>query len=347
MKTNILVLFTMVAIISACTQKKADQQVQDDKVVVKTIKVEEIQYNPFLTYSGVIKANKEAALGAALPGRVEKLYFKEGDNVKEGTLIAEMSAEMLMQAQAENTALKKDFERLQRLKDKGSVSDMNYDHVKAQLEASDAKVAMLLKNTRIVAPFSGMITDVNVQEGENFSLVPTGIDLNNFSLSSGVVKLMQINPVKVVIEVGEKDLPNISKGQPATVVLDAYPGKTIAGKVSYIKPVLSNTTHTATVEIEAQNQGLIMKPGMYAKVTLSAPVVKGLFVPSNAIAKQEGMGEEYVFILEGNKVHRVNITKVYTAEEKVAVTGLEAGQEVVTSGKNKLSEGVEVIVKNN
>ena len=266
--------------------------------------------------------------------------------MKAGDLIAEMSAEMLMQAQAENTALKKDFERLQHLKDKGSVSDMNYDHVKAQLEASDAKVGMLKKNTQIKAPFSGIIAAVNVKEGENFSFVPSGIDLNNLSLASGIVKLMQINPVKVEIEVGEKDLSKISKGQPATITLDAFPGKAFTGKILFIKPFLSGSTHSATVEIEVANTGMIMKPGMYASASITIPAINGIFVPSNAILKQEGMGDEYVYTLVKNTAHRVNIKRVYVSEDKVAVTGLEAGQEVITFGKNKLSEGTEVNVKN-
>lgn len=346
MRTKILIFVLITAFAAGCASKKSGENVQNEKPNVRIARAEESNYIPVLTFSGVVKAFKEANLGAALPGRIEKLYFDEGDNVKAGDLIAEMSAEMLMQAQAENTALKKDFERLQHLKDKGSISDMNYDHVKAQLEASDAKVGMLKKNTQIKAPFSGIIAAVNVKEGENFSFVPTGLDLNNLSLASGIVKLMQVNPIKIEIEVGEKDLSKIRKGQVASITLDAYPEKTFTGKISYIKPYLSSSTHTAAVEIEATNTGLIMKPGMYAGVTISAPAISGIFIPSNAIMKQEGMGEEYVYVLVKNTAHRINIKRVYVSEDKVAVLGLEAGQEVIIYGKNKLSEGTEVNIKN-
>jgi len=346
MRTKISILVFITVIIASCTSKKPADNTRNEKPVIKTAKVEESNYIPVLTFSGSVKAFREANLGAVLPGRIEKLYFEEGDNVKAGDIIAEMSAEMLMQAQAENTALKKDFERLSHLKDKGSVSDMNYDHVKAQYEASDAKVAMLKKNTQIKAPFSGIIAAVNVKEGENFSFVPTGLDLNNLSLASGIVKLMQVNPIKIEIEIGEKDLSKIKIGQAATITLDAYPEKKFTGKVHYIKPVLSGTTHTATVEIEVSNPGMIMKPGMYAGVTITAPAISGMFIPSNAILKQEGMGEEFVYVLVKNTAHRINIKRVYVSEDKVAVVGLQAGQEVITYGKNKLSEGTEVSVKN-
>lgn len=346
MKSKLLLIALIVFIFTGCKTKKKEDISKDEKIVVSTIKVENSEYSPVLSYSGVVKAYKEANLGAALPGRVEKIFFTEGESVKEGALIAELSGEMLLQAQIENEALKKDYERLERLKEKGSISDMNYDHVKAQYEASQAKVALLKKNTQIKAPFSGIIASINVKEGENFSFIPSGLDMSNLSLASGIVKLIQINPIKIEIEVNEKDLSQINKGQLAEITLDAYPTKSFNGKVRYIKPVLSTSSHTAIVEIELNNNGDMIKPGMYANVSITTPKIKGLIIPASSIIRQEGMGDEYVFVIKENKAQRVNIKKVFSSNDKVVVSGLEEGQDIAVFGKNKLSEGTIVTVKN-
>ena len=153
-----------------------------------------------------------------------------------------MSDELLIQAQIEMQTLRKDFERIARLKEKESISVMDYDHVKAKYEASQAKVEMLKKNTSIVAPFSGVITDIMVNEGENYTFVPSV--RNDLKIVGGIVSLKQLNPLKVSISVNEKQLHAVTKGEEVRFVFDAAPDAPVTGKVSYIAPVLSSMTRT-------------------------------------------------------------------------------------------------------
>ena len=140
--------------------------------LVSTVKVQEKSFNPKLSFTGTVFANKEANLGATLPGRVEKIFFEEGQSVRKGDLIVELSDEMLTQATIEYETIKKDFERVSRLREKGSISEMEYDHVKAKFEASKAKVEMVRKNTQVYAPFSGVIVERMMEEGEVYFINP-------------------------------------------------------------------------------------------------------------------------------------------------------------------------------
>lgn len=331
---------SIILVLTGCAQK--EQNVRETSVVkVGTTLSDEKEFHPLLSYSGTIMANKEASLGATLPGKIEKMYFQRGDEVPKGALMAELSGEMLTQARVEYDAIQRDFDRISRLKDKGSVSQMEYDHLKARLDASAAKVDMMQKHTQVIAPFSGTITDIMVNEGENYSLIPT-VDQQKMVINNGILKLMQLNPIKVSIEVNEKDLSKIKIGQTANVSADAFPERSFTARVIYINPVLSSISRTAAVEMEIHNPGHDLKPGMYANVSLIMPSVKGIFIPLSAICRSTGTSNDYIFTLEGGKAHKLFVKQIKTEGDKVFVDGLAAGTVIIHVGKSKLVEGTQV-----
>lgn len=346
MKTRIglIILVVFFANIS-CKHKSSSDANAVEAVAVTVATVDEREYAPVLNFSGTVEANREANLATTLPGRVEKIYFKEGDYIPQGKIIAELSDEMLIQAMVEYETLKKDFERIRRLKEKGSVRVIDYDHIKAKYEASEAKVRLMRKNTTITAPFSGVLTDIMIEEGENYALMPSVSP--DFKLKSGILTLMQLNPLKVKIEVNEKNLRFVSKGTLAKMRFDAIPDREFTGKVRMMKPTLNLSTRTTTVEIELENSKQEIKPGMYANVELVLDKVTGLFVPLNAIYRQSGTGDDYLFVVDAeHKVKRVLINRIQTIGDEVVVSGVSKGLQIVIDGKNKLSEGSVVKVSN-
>ena len=341
LKKKTLIATSMVALlVTGCVNNKNETNDHAaDKAVKVTVAASEIkQYHPELRYTGTAEANQEVNLGSAIPGRVEKINYQKGSFVPKGAVIVEMSDEMLIQAQIELEAIRKDFERVSRLKEKGSMSIMDYDHIKAKYEATQSKVDMLKKNTSITAPFGGILTDIMVHVGENSSIAPSiGDDLK---VKNGVVTLMQLNPLKVGIEVNEKQLNSISKGQTVDLFFDAYPDETISGKVSYISPVLSKMSRTSTVEITIPNNNGKLKPGMYCRTSIEMPQATGVFVPVNAIYRKQGTGDNYVFIANSdNTVTMQKVTRGEALEAWVHVAELDADAVVVVDGKNKLDNG--------
>lgn len=343
MKPTILGLtpLAIALVLTGCKTSKTEVPATEESApLVSTVVVEERIYSPTLSFTGTAFANREANLGATLPGKVEKIYFDEGQNVHEGDLIVELSDELLTQTIIENETIKKDFDRVSRLREKGSISEMEYDHVKAQFEASQAKVQMVKKNTRVYAPFSGMVVERMMEEGEVYFLNP-GLE-PGYSMRSGIVRLMQLNPVKVRFDVNEKDLGLIRKGLEVEVTFDGVAGKTYHGKVETIKQILSTTTHSATVEVTISNPQLEIKPGMFAYITVKLPEVKAPVVPLKSIYRLPGTSEDYLFSVANDTINRIPISRLESIGEYVAVKGIEPGIEVVLDGKTRVSQGQRV-----
>jgi len=344
METKIL-LISAAVFLTSCSSQKEKNSVEGlpETVPVKVAKAEEKSFTPSLELSGTAFADREANLGSALPGRVEKIYFPEGSHVKKGDLLVSMSGELYTQTLVEFQTIEKDFERVARLNEKGSVTQQEYDHVKAMYDASKSKVEMMKKNAEIVAPFSGIIVEYLVHDGENYFF---NLNLDpGYSSTSGIVRLMKLDPVLVEAEVNEKDLSMIRKDQSANVAFDAVSNTTFKGKIKYIKQALSTITHTATIRIEISNPGEIIKPGMYGHVKINLAPRKMVFVPVNAIYRQAGTSEDYIFITEGNIVKRIRTQRLATDNSFVAVSGLDPGTNVVVYGKEKISDGTLVEIK--
>jgi membrane fusion protein (multidrug efflux system) len=345
-KTLIIPLSIIVALFG-CNQQKQENKTEkeNNKTIVTTAKSEQKTYHPWQEYNGTAYAYKEANLGTALPGRVEDIHYEVGDYVNKGDLLVELSAELYAQALAEKNTLKKDFNRVKRLREKGSVSQQKYDHTKAKYEAAKAKARMMKKNCEIRAPFSGTIVDFLVQEGENFMFSPSLKP--NYTHTSGIVQLMQLDKIKVEIDVNESSLKDVSVGQQAKLIFDAYPQDEYKGTVSKIKPILNTETHSATTEITVNNREKKIKPGMYANVEIKLPETEDVFIPLNSIYRQPGTGNDFVFVVKNNNtVVRKPIERKYTMGDKVAVTGIEKNRKIVVNGKNKLNAGDKVIVDN-
>lgn len=343
---SLMITLSLLLVLMGCTQNNGkNDETQVNSIRVTTAKSKEAKYHPEKTYSGNSFPFKEANLGTTLPGKVENVRYEEGEYVSKGTLLVELSAELYAQAQAEKSGLEKDYNRLKRLREKGSVTQQKYDHIKAKYEAAKAKARMMKENCEVRAPFSGTIVDYLVKEGENFMFSP-GLK-PGYSHTSGIVQFMKLSKIKIKIDVNEKELKDIKKGQTARVIFDAFPDTTFKGEVSKIDPVLSTNTHSAKVEITVNNKERKLKPGMFATVKLRMPLKKDVFIPQEAIFRQAGTGNKYVFIVNGeNQAVRKQVTQLYTKEEQAAVKGIPKNKKVVVDGKNKINSGDKVIVDN-
>jgi len=343
MRKTVFTLLIAGLIFSGCSEKKEMNQNTAEAVKVRVVTATRGSINPELVYPATIQAGKEANLGASLPGRVEHVYYKEGDHVKKGALLAEMSGELYTQAMAEYEAVKKDYDRVERLKAKGSVTEQEYDHVKALYDGTSDKVEMLKKNTRIVAPFDGVIVDFIVQEGENYFFSPSLEP--GYSMTSGIVKLMQIDPLKVTFDVNERNLSSVHKGMAVKFTAGAL-ADTFTAKVSLIKPALSVLTRAATIEALVPNHHQKLLPGMSARVWIKLPEVKGVVVPVACLIHRAGSDEEYVIQIVDGKARITPVTRLCMEGETAIVTGVEDGAKVAITGKDRLYEGTAVSVVN-
>ncbi len=344
MRKIIPILMIVAGILTGCNSKENNTNVEKKQMIyVKAAKSTLINYTPELKLSGSVKAWKEANLGTIIPGKVEKILVKEGQFVKKGDLLVELSAELLTQSEIEYKTYQKDYNRVKTLFEDGSISEMDYDHIKAKYEAAFEKYKLLKKNCQIYAPFSGIITDKLLNEGETYTL---NLPLKpGYSHNPGILKLMKFDNVKIAVEVDENQLKNIHKNQDVKVNLSAFPNQIFNGKVYEIKQYLSNMTRTSTVYVKVKNTDRKIKPGMFAETSFILGEKSGVKIPRSAILQQEGTGNYYVLKINSTqnsgmaKAERVDINIIYNTNDFVVVTGLDEGKTVVTEGKSKVISG--------
>lgn len=336
------VLFFMVILLFSCNSNDKDENdYQNDVSEVSVIIAEKESFRPVLTFTGTIKPFREANLGTAIPGRVEKLYFSEGDWVNKGALLVQLSGEATAMARYEYETLKKDYERVERLRERGSATQQDYDHVKAKFKAAEAKYDFFKSNSEVRAPFSGVIVEYLVNEGETFTFSP-GLE-PGYSHASGILRLMQLNPVKATINVGENIIPQLDNIIEVSISTDVYTNEEFEGEITFIKPVLSPASRTAPVEVTINNPDNKLMPGMFARVNLKMEEDSLVFVPRHAVLdKDERTG--YVWMIKRSKAKKIQINILDEHNGRFAVTGIRHGDTIAVSRINALIENMDVKV---
>ena len=210
------------------------------------------------------------------------------------------------------------------------------DLARAQNTQSTARLDELrinLANTVIVSPVDGFVARRAVDPGAFVGQ------------NAPVVDVVDIGRVRLVANIVEKDLDQLRAGDDTMVEVDAFPGETFVGRIARIAPVLDPATRTASIEIEIPNPGFRLKPGMYARVTVTTDERKdALVVPANAVIDLGG--RRGVFLAAENDTVSFRPVSVGIDQDTQIeiLQGLTEGDRVVTVGAAALREGDRVII---
>jgi membrane fusion protein, multidrug efflux system len=288
-----------------------------------------------IDYTATLAAFEEVHFASASPGRIQNIYVEVGDHVKKGELIAEMDKTQLMQAKIQLENAKVNYERLKALKETNSISDQQYDQMKTQYDVAKSNVEFLEENTSLVSPINGVVTGKYFENGEMYSGAP-----NTQAGKAAIVSLMQIDPLKAIVNISETYFPDIYEGMKANVNLDIYPGKTFAGEVYRIYPTLDPLSRTFKVEVKLNNKGEKLRPGMFSRVSLDLGTYKTIVVPSIALLQQEGTNDKYVFIYDKGIAHKIKVQtgKRFNDKIEVLANGIKPGQQLIIAGQSNLMD---------
>ncbi len=162
--------------------------------------------------------------------------------------------------------------------------------------------------------------------------------------NTAVVSLVDIGTVRLIANLVEKDFKRIAVGGQAAVEVDAFPGEQFAGRVSRVAPVFDPATRTATMEIQIPNPGFRLKPGMYARVRLTADrKPNALTVPRNAIV--DIGGRRGVYTVDGDVAHFQAVQTGLADVDFIEITeGVQDGTRLVTVGALALRDGDRISV---
>ena len=326
-----------------------------------------------LSYTADISPNQVVNIFSRVDGYIAKLHVDKGDFVKAHQLLVEIDhtdyRHAVNQAKANLAAAKArvaqqdavvrnaklTFDRMHALIKDQFVSrqdldnaEVNFDAAKAAQESLQAQVNQMdvalaqaetnLAYSYIRAPFAGYIAERNLDTGSYVSSATASTS----TMSRGILSLHDIDTVRVLIEVVERDIPLVKIGQQAELRAEAYPDRIFEGTVTRIVQALNRATRTMTVEVDLPNRDRRLKGGMFARVEVMVGTHhQALQIPIDAVSRLEDT--QYVYIVEEGKARRVDIEVGVRQGNHVEVTkGLTGHEEIIVSGKDLVHDGTPV-----
>lgn len=339
MKTIIRTLFASSAALmmlgcSSGTENAADKTVENEVPSVSITQAVKRNVDHTHTYTSTVQPYIKNNIAPQSMNRISKINVEIGDFVTKGQVLAEMDQIQLRQAELQMKNYETEYNRLQELFDAGGLSQSDLDAIELAYNVSKTSYENLLENSVLTSPISGIVTARNYDAGDMY-----GMTLPLFTVE-------QIVPVKLLIGVSETDYSKIRKGAPVSITVDALPGKTFTGKVNRVYPSIDPMTRTVTVETVVNNSDKVLRPGMFARVTLNFETVESIIIPDTAVIKQTGSGERFVYIL--NPDNTVTYKKVELGlrldNEYEVLSGVVEGDKVVTGGQIRLKDGIKVTI---
>lgn len=330
-KTLSLAALAMLAV--ACNSDDKAGAAQQAKPQVKIAKVTSEDVPQTETYTATVESDLKNNIAPNTPYRIERIYVDVGDNVRKGQVLVQLDASNLQQLKLQLENQKVEFNRTAQLYQVGGASKAEYDNAKLQLDVFSTQLKQLMENTQLVAPISGVVTARNYDNGDMYSS------------GNPILTVEQTNPVKVMVNISEVYYKKVFKGMPVDIQLDAYEGEMFYGKVTIVYPAMDETTHTFPVEVTISNPDQRVRPGMFARATVNFGTLNHVLVPDEALVKQIGAGDRYVYVYKGGKVsyNKVELGKHIGTKYEI-LSGVKSGDEVVIAGQSRLANGKEVEV---
>ncbi len=306
---------------------------------------EELQWQDSISSVGTLRASQGAIISAEVSGTIWEIHFQSGQTVAKGDLLFELdtSSEQAELASAEATLnlAQLNLKRAQELRQSRTISQSELDTVVAQASEAKAEVNRISANLdkkRVVAPFSGRLGIRQVDIGEYLNP------------GTAVVSLQSMDPIYVDFSLPQQQISKVNEGYSIRLALDTYPDLQFKGNVEAIDPDLDETNRMFRVRAALANKQGMLRPGMFANVEVVQPQPSTVVaVPSTSVYYQ-AYGNT-IFVIkdkEGQSVVEQRFVKLGKAiGDFVSISeGIQAGEEVVTSGVFKLSNGRSVTVDN-
>ncbi|GHU61925.1 cation efflux system protein [Bacteroidia bacterium] len=327
-----------ITMLISCSQSKKKEDTAAAvvaKVKVNTTVAKSDSVEKTATYTATVKADVINQITPAVPGRIEKIYVEIGDRVQKGQLLVQMDASNLQQQNTQLANLEKDYARYSELLKVGGIAQQSVDQIKTQIDVLKTAIKNLQDNTQLLSPISGTVTARNYDNGDVFAQQP-------------VLTVQQMNPLKAVINVSESYFSKVKTGMPVNIKLEVYGDELFTGKVTLIYPTIDANMHTFGTEVTINNSDLKVRPGMYARVTLSFGFGESIVIPDAAVQKQAGANDKYVYTVENGvaKYNKVELGQRLGDKYEI-LSGIKEGDVVITAGQTRLIDGTAVEVINN
>jgi membrane fusion protein, multidrug efflux system len=317
---------------------------------VTTVVAQKETWPSTLSVIGTAAAIEGVTVSADLPGTIDKIHFESGQWVHEGDILVELDTRQeraqLASLEAQRDLAHINYGRAQELVKAGVISRSDYDTADSQQKATEAQVgdirAAIARKT-IHAPFSGLLGIRQVSLGQYLAA------------GQAIVSLQSLSPIYVNFGIPQQDTPKVIPGHVLRVTNGDLPGMAFTGRITALDSVISEQTRNIQVQATVTNKENKLRPGMFVQVELPLGQPRQV-VPLPASAINYAPYGDSVFIVvqmkdaRGNSYRgvRQQVVKVEGSRgDQVAITsGINPGEEVVSSGVFRLRNGAPVLVNN-
>ncbi|MCG8332613.1 MAG: efflux RND transporter periplasmic adaptor subunit [Chitinophagales bacterium] len=318
--------------------------IADNRTAVTATKLQPEDFEHFVEIQGTVQADDYIDVTSEIAGRILKMTVKEGDNVRQGQLIAELDLEQLKKQMAElETSLdlaKTVHERQKRLWDQNIGSEMQFleaKNNKERLEKSIETLEYQLTKSKVYAPVSGVAESVILQSGE---LASPG---------APIIQILNPNKLKVVADVPESYLKAVQPGKEVKVTFPALDQEQKA-RISLIGNTIDPNNRTLEVEANISKTNSLIKPNLLAVMYLQDYKEENVITVPIEVVQQEVGGKDFVFVTEegakGAVARKVFIkTGKSYGGEVIVEDGLDGGETLILDGAKGLAAGQEVKIK--
>ncbi len=326
-------------------------------------------------FSGTLEATARLTVAPKVPGRVASLPLEIADVVERGQVVARLDSDEFAQAVAQAEAelaveraglaeaeseagiATREYERVTALHERGIASDSQLDTARAAeasrgaavkvAEARVLRAEAALASARIRLGYASITADWEGGDGQRVVAERYAEQGDTVSANTPLLAIIELDPIRAVIFVTERDYALLEAGQAVRLETDAYPGRVLRGEVARVAPVFREGSRQARVEIRVANEDAALKPGMFVRVgAVLDRVSDATLVPARALVRRDE--RDLVFVLDGeDSVRAVEVSLGIRDGETQQVEGEGLGggaARVVTLGQQLLEDGSAVRV---
>ncbi len=341
----VIVLCGVGALVAAAMMPQPDRETPPTEappvnVSVMTI-VPEAELADTFILPAVIEPNRVVTVAAEVAASIDRIPPEEGDAVEKGDLLIQLNRDLIQpQVATAEAQYKRDqieYERMASLVKSDAAPRQDLDNAISELAATEAaleEARARLERTRIVSPVAGVLNDLPVEEGEYVSP------------GTAVAEIVEIDTVKAVVDIPEKDIGFFSVADTVKVLTDIRGHeKSFEGKISYISQLANRQTRSTPTEITLDNRKGLLRSGQIVRVRLVRRVLDdAIMIPLLAVIPLEDGYAAYV--VEDSQAERREVQLGFIQGDRVQIlSGLEAGDQLIVAGHRFVAPGQTVNVE--
>lgn len=333
-----VIMASLVIGLAGCSNREV-QENGPVRVKVQTVQVQPMQ--GVQGFSGTIEEMTGSTLSFSVSGTLTQVRVSAGQRVRQGELIASVDDATLQNSHTLALAALEQAEdayaRMKQLHDANSLPEIQWTEVQSKLKQARSAEQIAhknLKDSRLYAPFSGVIAEKNVEVGQN--VMP----------GAPVVRLVGVEQVKVCISVPENEIARIQVGQEARIRVSALGNREFEGSIVEKGIAAHPLSRSYEVKALVKNPSGELLPGMLCEMEVKQELAREGILLANHIVQLDSESRQFVWVNRSGKAAKRYVTVGELSSRGVFITsGLVPGDEVLVEGQQKVSENMDITVE--